>query len=74
MFGLSIKIEFSLGDLTRPFHFAECSTPECNFVHCEDCWIDIGEICLPCQKYYENQDQDEGNYSEYYKTDVSDWL
>lgn len=66
------EVEPRKRDYTRPFHFASCVTPGCNVVHCEDCWFDIGEVCLACLKYQNETDGDENRYSEYYKTDISD--
>lgn len=28
--------------------FRRCTTPGCPFVHCPECWHDIGEICYAC--------------------------
>lgn len=28
--------------------FRECTTPTCPFVHCPECWKDIGKVCYAC--------------------------
>lgn len=47
---------FFIGDLSRPFHFMSCFTPTCEFVHCENCWFDIGEICLGCSNNFKSNE------------------
>ncbi|XP_043674123.1 protein sneaky-like [Vespula pensylvanica] len=32
----------------RGIKFRRCTTPGCPFVHCEECWRDIGQICYAC--------------------------
>lgn len=31
-----------------PGDFEDCKTPTCHFVHCVECWNDVGRICLAC--------------------------
>lgn len=59
-------------DYTRPFHFMACSTPDCDVVHCEECWTDVGEICLACHKYTDYTSGEVTHYSDFYRRDVSD--
>ncbi|XP_055852072.1 protein sneaky isoform X2 [Episyrphus balteatus] len=33
----------------RNVQFVECTTSDCNFTYCEECWLDIGEVCVACQ-------------------------
>ncbi|XP_043467285.1 protein sneaky-like [Leptopilina heterotoma] len=34
--------------------FRKCDTPGCPFLHCQECWRDVGEICLACADPYES--------------------
>lgn len=36
--------------------FHECTTPGCDFVHCKECWKDIGGICYGCQPIESDED------------------
>lgn len=38
--------------------FVECPNEYCNFVYCEECWIDMGQVCLACLT--ENEDTSSG--------------
>lgn len=53
-------------DYTRPFHFMACSTSECDVVHCEECWTDVGEICLACHRYTDYTSGEITHYSDFY--------
>lgn len=44
----------------------QCTTPGCPFVHCSECWRDVGKICYACA---ELSDTD----SEEYDTQRSDF-
>ncbi|XP_063976934.1 protein sneaky isoform X2 [Diachasmimorpha longicaudata] len=39
--------------------FRRCETPGCEFIHCWECWRDVGEICLACMP---GESDDEGDY------------
>lgn len=39
--------------------FRRCTTPGCPFVHCPDCWEDVGEICHACADIGETDDDTE---------------
>ncbi|XP_015123497.1 protein sneaky [Diachasma alloeum] len=32
----------------RKATFRRCETPGCEFIHCWECWRDVGEVCLAC--------------------------
>lgn len=40
-----------------PGDFEKCSTPTCYFVHCAECWNDVGRQCMACA---ESDDEDSG--------------
>ncbi|XP_051160811.1 protein sneaky [Leptopilina boulardi] len=50
--------------------FLKCNTPGCLFIHCQECWIDMGEICLACSysessEEFDDEDNDENdNYDD----------
>lgn len=29
--------------------FVECSEKACHFLYCEECWVDMGSVCLACE-------------------------
>lgn len=39
--------------------FRRCETPGCPFVHCPECWSDVGETCYACADIAETDDTDE---------------
>ncbi|XP_043271509.1 protein sneaky-like [Venturia canescens] len=47
----------------RGAKFRECTTPGCTFIHCPECWRDIGGICLACAQLPDSDSED-------YDTDV----
>ena len=38
--------------------FRRCTTPGCPFVHCPECWKDVGEICLACADLPDSESED----------------
>ncbi|XP_011864564.1 PREDICTED: DC-STAMP domain-containing protein 1-like [Vollenhovia emeryi] len=40
----------------RGSQFHRCTTPGCPFVHCSECWDDIGRICYACADIGETDD------------------
>ena len=38
--------------------FRRCTTPGCRFIHCPECWRDVGEICLACANFPESDSDD----------------
>ncbi|XP_012231524.1 protein sneaky [Linepithema humile] len=36
--------------------FHRCTTPGCPFIHCPECWHDVGEICYACTDIGETDD------------------
>lgn len=38
--------------------YVECATAGCPAVHCDDCWRDVGQICLACS-YFSESDVDD---------------
>lgn len=42
-----------------PGDFEKCKTPECYFVHCLECWNDMGRECLACA----DSSDDDSDYS-----------
>ncbi|XP_029676466.1 protein sneaky-like isoform X2 [Formica exsecta] len=38
--------------------FRRCTTPGCSFVHCSECWKDVGEFCYACTDIGETTDDD----------------
>ncbi|KAK6639398.1 hypothetical protein RUM43_007671 [Polyplax serrata] len=36
--------------------FHQCSTSGCEFIHCHECWKDVGEICYGCQPMESDED------------------
>lgn len=38
--------------------FRRCTTPGCPFVHCSECWKDVGEFCYACTDIGETTDDD----------------
>lgn len=54
---------FISDDPERPYNFKECETLDCFYVHCEECWFEIGEICLACNQLIIETDD----------VDFSDW-
>ncbi|KAK5645220.1 hypothetical protein RI129_006520 [Pyrocoelia pectoralis] len=49
-----------------PGDFEKCKTPTCYFVHCAECWYDMGKHCFACvesgSEESDFQDSDEGYY------------
>ncbi|XP_011307932.1 DC-STAMP domain-containing protein 1-like [Fopius arisanus] len=41
--------------------FRRCETPGCEFIHCWECWRDMGEVCLACMPG-ETDDEEEEDY------------
>ncbi|KAL0269121.1 UNVERIFIED_CONTAM: hypothetical protein PYX00_006956 [Menopon gallinae] len=41
---------------SRPGVFYECTTPGCNFVHCRECWKDVGKVCYGCKPLESDED------------------
>ncbi|XP_024880185.1 E3 ubiquitin-protein ligase DCST1-like [Temnothorax curvispinosus] len=39
--------------------FRRCTTPGCPFVHCSECWDDIGRICYACTDIGETTTEDD---------------
>jgi len=39
--------------------FHRCTTPGCPFVHCPECWDDVGRICYACAEIGETDDDTE---------------
>ncbi|XP_014473402.1 PREDICTED: DC-STAMP domain-containing protein 1 [Dinoponera quadriceps] len=39
--------------------FRRCTTPGCPFVHCHECWRDVGEICYACYADLDGETDDE---------------
>lgn len=40
-----------------PGDFEKCKTPTCYFVHCMECWNDVGQQCMACA---ESDEEDSG--------------
>ncbi|KAG7203236.1 hypothetical protein KM043_010337 [Ampulex compressa] len=38
--------------------FRKCATPGCPFVHCAECWRDVGKICFACTETGESDTED----------------
>lgn len=38
--------------------FRRCTTPGCFFVHCSECWKDVGELCYACADIDETTDDE----------------
>ena len=38
--------------------FRHCTTPGCIFVHCPECWRDVGGICFACAQFTESDSED----------------
>lgn len=36
--------------------FHECKTPGCDYVHCQECWNDIGRVCYGCSPAESDED------------------
>lgn len=36
--------------------FQECATHGCDYVHCLECWNDIGEVCYGCRPAENDED------------------
>lgn len=45
--------------------FLKCSTPGCPFVHCPECWKDVGMICYACTTDFDNTDSETGYDTQY---------
>lgn len=49
-----------------PGDFEDCKTPNCYFVHCVECWNDMGRVCYACApsspEASEFEESDEDNY------------
>lgn len=48
-----------------PGDFEKCKTPECYFVHCLECWNDMGRECLACAESDDDSDyssSDDGDH------------
>jgi len=43
--------------------FRRCTTPGCPFVHCAECWIDVGQICYACADIEEIDDDTDEEYT-----------
>ncbi|KAF5272222.1 hypothetical protein FQA39_LY01304 [Lamprigera yunnana] len=43
-----------------PGDFEKCKTPDCYFVHCAECWYDVGQQCFACMEY-DSDDSTEGS-------------
>ncbi|XP_011163830.1 protein sneaky [Solenopsis invicta] len=41
----------------RGSQFHRCTTPGCPFVHCPECWDDVGRICYACADIGETDDE-----------------
>lgn len=46
------------GEPKKGPEFRRCTTPGCPFVHCQECWRDVGEICLACADLPEGESED----------------
>lgn len=44
-----------------PGDFEKCKTPTCYFVHCVECWNDMGRVCFACAQ---DDDTDDDQQSE----------
>lgn len=42
----------------RSPHFQKCIIPACPFVHCLECWNDVGKICYACTDTEETESDD----------------
>ncbi|XP_015586402.1 E3 ubiquitin-protein ligase DCST1 [Cephus cinctus] len=45
--------------------FRRCTTPGCNFVHCPECWRDVGRICFACAKLPDTDSEDYDTQGEF---------
>ncbi|KOC61897.1 DC-STAMP domain-containing protein 1 [Habropoda laboriosa] len=38
--------------------YLECTTPGCPFVHCVECWRDVGRICYACTEFEDSETEE----------------
>lgn len=52
-----------------PGDFEKCKTPNCYFVHCVECWNDIGRVCYACTPSSPETSDIEESDQDYYDFD-----
>lgn len=52
-----------------PNDFEDCITPTCYFVHCAECWNDMGKQCLVCAEDSSPEDSEEESDEGFYEAD-----
>ncbi|XP_012260976.2 protein sneaky-like [Athalia rosae] len=45
--------------------FRRCTTPGCPFVHCQECWRDVGRICYACADFPDTDTDDYDTHVEF---------
>ncbi|KZC06683.1 PREDICTED: DC-STAMP domain-containing protein 1-like [Dufourea novaeangliae] len=46
--------------------YRQCTTPGCPFVHCAECWKDVGKICYACAEWSETDSEEyDTQYTEF---------